>query len=164
MEFSDILTGCIGSTIFDALNPFSDHSCEEKYDQQMQDNFAALVDRARLRAILQAVREWAPYARIVVVTYPRFYVDSGACNSRSDDYCAGLRRTDQRWVNAGIRRLDDAIIDTAGGLGLQVVDLYDTPTGHELCGASDTHFMNGIKPLKKVESYAPELLRARPHR
>jgi PKD repeat protein/lysophospholipase L1-like esterase len=155
MKFSDILTGCIGSTLLDRINPFSDTSCQEKYGDDLERNYAALVDGGRLKAIYEKVREQAPFARIVVVTYPRFYVDGGSGNSWTDDYCAGLRRTDQRWVNAGIRRLDDAITGAAGRLGLQVVDIYDTPQGHELCGASDTHFLNGVKILAKVESYHP---------
>jgi len=44
---------------------------------------------------------------------------------------------DQRWANHQIRRLDDAIRDAANSLGLQFVDIYDTPAGHELCGAPD---------------------------
>lgn len=155
MQFADILKGCILSTVLDRLNPFSDTSCEGKYNDQLERNFATLVDGGRLRETYQRVRERAPYARVVVVTYPRFYVDGGARNNRSDNYCAGVRITDQRWMNAGVRRLDDAITTAGSALGLQVVDIYDTPQGHELCGASDQHFLNGIRPLTKVESYHP---------
>ncbi len=155
MQFSDVLAGCITGTVLGALNPFGDFSCQEKYDAQLEDNYTALVDGGRLRDIYQTVREQAPYARIVVMTYPRFYVEGGAANRFTDDYCAGVRQTDQRWINSGIRRLDDAIRTAAASLGLQVVDLYDTPAGHELCGPSADRFLNGVRPLAKVESYHP---------
>ncbi|QQQ80211.1 PxKF domain-containing protein [Saccharothrix sp. 6-C] len=155
MQFSDILSGCILNTVLDRLNPFSDTSCQQRYADQLERNFTALVGGGRLRDIYQELRERAPFARIVVVTYPRFYVNGGAGNRYTDDYCAGVRRTDQRWINAGIRRLDDAIRDAAGRLGLQVVDIYDAPEGRELCGANNDHLLNGIRPLNRVESYHP---------
>ena len=82
-------------------------------------------------------------------------MEGGQGNRYDDNWCSGLRLTDQIWVNEGIRRLDDHIRDQARALGLQYVDTYDTPAGHELCGPSDEHFMNGIMLTNQVESYHP---------
>lgn len=55
----------------------------------------------------------------------------------------------------GIKRLDDHIESTARAYGLQYVDTYDTPEGHELCSRTTESFMNGIKIFKLVESRHP---------
>lgn len=158
MKFANILKDCIGSTLGDWLNPFSETSCEANSGDELEQNFADVVGGGRLKQVYQKVRERAPFARVVVLTYPRFYVNGGSGNQDTDDYCGGVRKTDQRWINAGIRRLDDAIRDAAGSLGLQVVDIYDTPQGRELCGDSNEHFMNGILFPSTEESYHPNEL------
>lgn len=155
MKFSDVLKNCIMDTLGDRINPFPDTFCEQTYAAEIDRNFAALIDGKRLNGVYKEVRKRAPFARVAVLGYPRFYVEGGAHNS-SDDSCAGVRMIDQRWINHQIRRLDDAIRDAANSLGLQFVDIYDTPAGHELCGASNEHFMNGIFGfLPQSESYHP---------
>ncbi|TFD23831.1 PxKF domain-containing protein [Cryobacterium lyxosi] len=141
-------------TLYDVLNPFHEASCEGDSAAGIDQSYINLVEGGRLESVYKEVRRRAPFARIVVLGYPRFYVDGGAHNRFSDDYCGGVRITDQRWINSEIRRLNNAIRDKARGLGLQFVDIYDTPSGHELCGPSDQHFMNGIK-LPREESYHP---------
>ena len=130
-------------------------TCQHQFDQRLQDNWATLTDGKVLEGVYREIRARAPYARVAVLGYPRFYVEGGHGNRYDGEFCGGLRLTDQIWVNAGIKRLDDHIRDAAGSLGLQYVDTYDAPDGHELCGPSDEHFMNGIKLTKQVESYHP---------
>jgi len=152
LGFATRLGACVEATL---LNPFSDFSCEQEFGEALRHDFEAFKANDRLGTVYRSVRERAPFARIVVVNYPRFFVAGGATEQTADEFCAaGMRRTDQRWVNALIKELDDYIAQTAGELGLQVVDLYDTPQGHELCGPSSEHFMNGIW-LPRVESYHP---------
>jgi hypothetical protein len=80
---------------------------------------------------------------VVVVGYPRFYVEGGARNAFIDNYCAGVRIVDQRWINSKIRQLNALISNQAGSLGMQYGDIYDAPNRHELCGPSDQYFLNG---------------------
>lgn len=148
--FSSILKDCIKS-----IFSFSDATCQQKYVQQLEDNWDELVDGDVLAEVYRTIRERAPYARIAVLGYPRFYPEGGAENRYEDGYCAGVRITDQIWINAGIRRLDEHIRDQARSYGMQYIDVYNTSDGHELCGDSDEHFMNGIKLTNQVESYHP---------
>ncbi len=59
---------------------------------------------------------------------------------------------------ATIRQLNSLISDQAGSLGLQYVDNYDVPNGHELCGefAAQELFLNGANiVLDREEGYHP---------
>jgi hypothetical protein len=90
------------------------------------------------------VRRRVPFAQVVVLGYPRFYVEGGARNDSTTNFCHGMRLVDQRWINGEIADLNDAIEDAARGLGMKYVDIYDTPNGHELCSDSERTFMNGL--------------------
>lgn len=155
LGFGDILNDCIMATLGSAFNPFSANSCQKDFDARLQQDYDRLVDGDRLSNIYKEVRSKAPFARIVVVGYPRFYVEGGASNFLSDEYCAGVRIADQRWINSQIRRLNSLISDEARSVGLQYVDTYSAPDGHELCGPSGEHFLNGINVVSKAESYHP---------
>jgi lysophospholipase L1-like esterase len=155
MGFANVLSSCIASTLLAALSPFSATNCQVKYEDQVERSFAALIGSGRLRQAYRTVRERAPFARVLVVTYPRFYAKEGERRRLLSGYCSGVHTADQQWINATIRRLDDAIIDAADSVRFEVVDVYDTPQGHELCGRSRQHFLNGIRWLAPVESYHP---------
>lgn len=155
LDFGDVLFNCIIATYLDALNPFAESSCQAADDAKLKEKYDALANGDRLGAIYKEVRRRAPFARVVVVGYPRFYVEGGARNDLSDNHCAGVRIADQRWINSQIRRLNTLVGNTARGLGLQYVDDYDVPNGHELCGSGSPAFLNGINVLAKSESYHP---------
>ncbi|MDP9797545.1 lysophospholipase L1-like esterase [Catenuloplanes nepalensis] len=150
MRFSSILQSCILESISDEMVwDWSDHSCEGEFARQVEADLTALTTRqanglTRLQEVYDKVRDRAPYARVVVVGYPRFYVEGGRSNSASDNFCAGIRMTDQRWINAQIRLLNDAISRAAVSMGSQFVDAYNLPNGAELCSGSSDPFLNGV--------------------
>lgn len=149
LDFSGILKDCIKSIALTTEN------CHDQFDQRLQDNWNNLVDNHLLATVYRQVRSRAPYARIAVLGYPRFYVEGGQGTRALDQWCAGVRLTDQIWINEKIRELDDHIRDQARALGLQFIDTYDTPDGHELCSGATELFMNGVKFFNQVESYHP---------
>ncbi|MGQ1798923.1 PxKF domain-containing protein [Kocuria oceani] len=155
LGFGPILTDCITTSVVDFFNPFPDTSCESKYGDRLQDSYEQLVGNDLLGDVYKEVRRRAPFARVVVLGYPRFYVEGGARNAHTDDYCAGVRIADQRWINANIRKLNSLIRDQAGSLGLQYVDIYDVGDGAELCGSSSQLFLNGVVIGNTEESYHP---------
>lgn len=159
MGFGKILAGCVLDGLGDALIPFHDSSCQGEY----ADEVAAAADsllrdpdaqgRNKLEQVYAEIRRRAPYARVAVLGYPKFYVDGGRSNGYDGGYCAGVRIADQRWINQEITNLNAAIADAAQGMGLQFVDVFDAPDGHELCGDSDEHFLNGVE--LSSEAYHP---------
>lgn len=154
LNFANLLINCVHLTTTDLQDGTSETSCQQAYGSEVDENFRNVVQGGALQQVYQQLRQRAPFARIVVLTYPRFYVEGGSSNRPFDGFCQGARMTDQRWINSVIRQFDDAIQFQASSLGLQVVDIYNAPEGHELCGPSDQFFMNGINvPL--VESYHP---------
>jgi hypothetical protein len=162
MEFADILAGCIKDSLLD-LNPFADNSCENDYGDRVEANLTRLTTKngnglTPLEQLYDDIRRNAPLARMLVLGYPRFYVEGGAHNSHTDDFCGGVRIADQRWINNGIRALNTAIKAAAARVGGQFVDVYATPNGHELCSGAGDHFLNGIAmgfTGPKPESYHP---------
>ena len=155
MGFANVLKGCVTAQLGDALNPFVDAACEPEYGDSVDDRLEVMIDKDKLGTIYKEVRRGAPFARVLILGYPRFYVEGGQHNAAHDDYCAGMRMTDQRWINREIRQFNSAISNSARSLGLQYVGIYDTPAGHELCGPSTDLFLNGIKLFDQVESYHP---------
>lgn len=155
LGFGPILRDCIVATYGDFWNPFAESSCEKDLGSTLQANYDALVSSNRLGDTYKEVRRRAPFARVVVLGYPRFYVEGGARNAFSDNHCGGVRITDQRWINSKIRELNSLISNQAGSLGLQYADIYSAPDGHELCGPSNEYFLNGLVGLADPESFHP---------
>lgn len=159
MGFGKILVGCVLDGLGDALIPFHDSSCQGEY----ADEVAAAADsllrdpdplgRNKLEQVYSEIRRRAPYARVAVLGYPKFYVDGGRSDGYDGGYCAGVRIADQCWINQEITNLNAAIADAAQGMGLQYIDVFDAPDGHELCGDSGEHFLNGVE--LSSEAYHP---------
>jgi lysophospholipase L1-like esterase/chitodextrinase len=156
MKFGDTLKQCLkgaAEDIFDngLFDLFDDYSCEQMLRADVQENLRNLTAPdpttrlTKLEAVYDEIRQRAPFARVLVVGYPRFYVEGGGSNDGTDDFCAGVRIADQRWMNSSIRTFDAAIGEAAARLGMQYVDLYDVPAGHELCGGMSHQFLNGIE-------------------
>jgi lysophospholipase L1-like esterase len=160
MQFSKVLSDCVKDTLGDAFIPFHDSSCQQEYAASVDQRLAGLVAEGIWSRVLAEVRREAPFARVVVLGYPRFYVEGGKSNGLSSEYCAGVRIVDQRWINKEIRDTNQAIENAARSHGMQFASIYDTPNGNELCSDADQYFMNGIKPQAgnpptKAESYHP---------
>lgn len=153
LGFGAILTDCIKSAIGDFFNPFAEWSCEGELGSRLQASYDAMVSSNMLGNTYRAVRQRAPFARIAVVGYPRFYVEGGKGDPTSG-YCGGVRMADQRWINSKIDELNDLISNQAGSLGMQYVDIYNTPEGHELCTGKDP-FLNNLVNLGDPESFHP---------
>lgn len=84
----------------------------------------------RLVAALEAVREAAPRARVVLVTYPQILPAGGGT-------CAAVALTDDsaRYVADLERRLRDASVSAAGRTGSVLVDAHTASAGRDACSA-----------------------------
>ena len=163
MKFGPILRGCIADLVGDRalrrLFPRAESSCESEYADDLDRNRAELVDADKLRDAYLEIRERAPYARVVVLGYPRFFVRGGS-NSPLVGACEGIRTSDQLWINGEIRRLNALVRKEATALGLRYLDAYDLPAGKELCSDAPPReqFLNGIVASDTVESFHPKAL------
>jgi hypothetical protein len=155
VEFGPVLEACIKETILVGLR-----SCESVSGDRVSENILNLVTRDpttglnKLQTVYDEVRRRAPYARVLVVGYPRFYVEGGATDN-AFGLCSGVRITDQRWINEQIELFDRAIGASARSAGAEYVNIYDTPAGHELCSGNE-EFMQGLR--LPPEAYHPNIL------
>jgi hypothetical protein len=164
--FPSIMRDCIVETYRDFFDWAGESSCEKQLGDSLQTKFDALVSGNILGETYKEVRRRAPFARVVIVGYPRFFVEGGAGSAASDNHCAVIRLADQRWINHNIRKLNTLIANQAAGLGMQYGDIYTAPDGHEQCGPSEQLFLNGLIGFGDSESYHPtafghELIAAR---
>lgn len=135
--FSNVLKGCI------AKLPWSS-ACADQ-EPQVAQRIEGL--RASMRQVLTAIRARAPYARVIVLGYPRPFPAHPA------DSVDNMSVEDQRWINGMTRRLNDQVKTVAGefdraivafqGPGsVEYVDAYDAFDGHEV--GRDQPFVNGL--------------------
>lgn len=88
-------------------------------------------------AALAQVKDRAPNARIVVVTYPRAFPDKGTCK-----LAAAYAKGDHAYINSIIKAVSDAMISAAKDEGVDWVDVYAASRGHDIC--SKEPWVNGI--------------------
>ena len=89
-----------------------------------------------LASVLEEVKDDAPNATIVVVTYPRVFPDQGTCKF-AKVYSVG----DHTYINTILETLSDAMIDAAKDAGVKWVDVYAASRGHDIC--SKKPWVNG---------------------
>lgn len=84
----------------------------------------------RLGALYSAIHSRSPAARVVVLSYPRFY-DTSAW------FCVGLSDTSRRKINEGADVLDDLAQAAAGLHRFAFADVRSRfAAGHEICDGS----------------------------
>lgn len=138
LNFGAIVKACITSSL---LNWGS--SCEHEQGAAVDSVLAEIEDgqlRADLRAVYRAVQDKAPSARVIVVSYPRFFSE---VPKRVPDNCGWVGRiADQQWMNAAVKRADDAIGEIVASVGFEYVNMFDAFDDHEQC--TEKEAMNGI--------------------
>lgn len=90
----------------------------------------------RLRSDLDAIRERAPKARIVLVGYPRFLPDEGSCSDQVPLPDAALGR-----IRVSFKKVSEEMERAARNAKVDYVDMYSASGGHDVC--SDEPWVNG---------------------
>jgi lysophospholipase L1-like esterase len=109
----------------------------------------AVIGR-RVARVVKGIREEAPLARILVVSYPHLLPQSGYCLSR-----VPLGKGDYPYV----RGINDMMSDaqraaTVGVEGAEYVDVAGASVGHDVC--SDDPWIAGIDPdVTRAAAYHP---------
>ena len=103
---------------------------------------------ARLTSTLQAIRQHAPNARIVLLGYPDLY------DLSKSSTCIGLSTSDRIALNAGADALDSALSAAAQGSQNTVfADVRGQFAGHEICDSGS--WLHSMDLLAISSSYHP---------
>lgn len=135
--FTSVLRACIVKVPWSSACTDQDAAVSGRIDQL----------RSSVRTVLREIRVRAPFARIIVVGYPRPFPAQPTAGVNN------LGVDDQRWLNGVSRKLDDVLgtavkefdraVAAFGGPGsVEFVDAYDAFAGHEV-GTPDP-YLNGL--------------------
>lgn len=133
--FTDVITTC-------TLN--SDQACVDRVNTAktyVQNTLPGLLDE-----VYGAIRAKAPGARLVVLSYPRFYTVPGSCN-------VGLSDTKRSAINSGADTLASVLSSRAAAAGATFVDVRSAFVGHNICSAANDYLHSLTWPVD--ESYHP---------
>jgi lysophospholipase L1-like esterase len=95
----------------------------------------------RLAEVLEQVRARAPFARVAVMGYPRFFPDEPE-RIFEIEHVPAFGTGSQRWANEQTDRLNQVIARTAVEAGVEYVDVGRAFAGHEL--TTDEPWFNGV--------------------
>jgi lysophospholipase L1-like esterase len=99
-----------------------------------------------LDTVYNNIRGHAPNARVVVLSYPRFYHDVW--------YCIGLSSTSRKKINEGADVLDGVISAAASRHGFAFADVRAAfASGHEICDSGS--WLHSVDWSNVTQSYHP---------
>ena len=149
LGFSDVVQKCV------TLSVTTTKACQSEMGSSLEGKLTSLESGAfkkRLVDLYRLIRAKAPFARVVVVSYPHFFPKYNNTTN-----CGWVYRvTDQLWMNAAIDRADRAIGRAARTAGFEYADMANSNDGFEMCTSLPA--MNGIEGsllAAKPESYHP---------
>lgn len=155
--FSKVLGACVTSSIINIYaTPCADGQSKDVASRL--DNLDHGVINDRLRALYRTIRKQAPYARVIVVSYPRFFASEPAFIGRCNFVTAG----DQQWLNNTVVEADGSIGVTAVQSGFDYLNMANGFDGHEACDPNP--WINGIIGIARNFSgpVAPESFHPNP--
>lgn len=132
--FTDVITTCTFG---------SDQTCINRVNQAKA--YATNTLPGLLDNVYGQIRTRAPYARVIVMGYPRLYKVPGSCS-------VGLSDTKRSAINSAADTLHTVISGRAAARSFAYRDLRTAFTGHEIC--SSDWWLNSLSwPVE--ESYHP---------
>ena len=160
LGFSSTVNDCVTRTALISVPFFGAGwtTCQEANGAKVSASLKSLQGgkiHTDLLALYRLIRAKAPYAQVIVVSYPHFFPKNGYAVDLSG--CGGVSRSsDQIWMNSMIDLADTAIGRASKEAGFGYVNMADSNAGHEQCTAQPA--MNSlVGPLTDVqpESYHP---------
>ena len=137
LGFSDTVNACVKKTVFVSV-PFYGAgwtTCQDSLGSGVSQSLKSLQSgqiHSDLLALYRLIRAKAPYAQVIVVSYPHFFPKNGYAVDLSG--CGGVfRSSDQVWMNSMIDLADTAIGRAAKEAGFGYVNMSDSNAGHEQC-------------------------------
>ena len=144
LNFSGTVRDCVTLSTSNNVGsgvPAYKWSCADSFGTDVATSILSLYQgklHDDLLDLYRLIRAKAPFARVVVVSYPRFFPVGGASGS-----CGWVSRpSDQAWMNNSVDQADKAIGYVAREAGFEYVNMADSNLGHEMCTSEPG--MNGI--------------------
>jgi lysophospholipase L1-like esterase len=137
VNFAGVMQDCV---------VFGTSTCTSEIDAA--ESQARTVLPSKLDTVYNNIRSRAPSARVVVLSYPRFY-HVGVW------YCVGLSDTSRAKINEGADVLDGVIQAAASRHGFAFADVRSSfAAGHEICDGSSS-WLHNVDWDDVVQSYHP---------
>ena len=147
--FSGIIRTCLGVAQSDPAG----HPCQSRFTASGTDELAARVDATgpKIAAVLAAVRERSPRARVVVVGYPSLVPDSGVGCPSTVPFAEG----DFGYLRDTLKRLNGMLAEQATTAGAGYADTYRGTVGHDMCQAPADRWVEGPTPASPAAPFHP---------
>ncbi|HZU54297.1 MAG TPA: SGNH/GDSL hydrolase family protein [Actinocrinis sp.] len=147
--FISIIATCAGESL---TNPFGS-PCTAHYTAGGTDQLAAAIDATapKVGAVLQAIHQRAPYAKVLVVGYPDILPEySNGCWPLEP-----IAYGDVSYLRSTEKRLNSMLAEEAAANNAQYVDTYTSTIGHDVCQAPGTKWIEGLVPLAPAAPFHP---------
>ncbi|WP_410589630.1 SGNH/GDSL hydrolase family protein [Amycolatopsis sp. lyj-23] len=134
--FGSLLATCPGLRTGDPTgNP-----CEKHFTTNGVDTVTTAITgiQPRIGAVLAAIHQRSPGARVLVVGYPRIAPESGYCPDTLP-FADG----DYAWLNRVQSDLNAALEDAAASADAEYVDTFGPSRGHDACARGGSAWING---------------------
>jgi lysophospholipase L1-like esterase len=140
-----------------ALQDHDGAPCQEAYAARVGAHLPPL--RAHLVALLQAIKDRAPDARLVVIGYPQLF-DAG-------DQCSDIPLTsgDYAFAATTITQMNEQLRAAAARVGAPYVDVEAASAGHDLCskepwvnGPGRSHVAAQLHPFEREQDAITQLV------
>ncbi len=150
--FISIIATCAGESL---TNPFGS-PCTTHYTSGGTDQLAAAINATapKVGAVLQAIHQRAPHAKVLVVGYPDILPEySNGCWPLEP-----IAYGDVSYLRATEKRLNSMLAGEAEANDAQYVDTYTSTIGHDVCQAPGTKWIEGLVPLAPAAPFHPNAL------
>ncbi|MFF1610959.1 SGNH/GDSL hydrolase family protein [Amycolatopsis sp. NPDC058278] len=114
--------------------------CEKHFTVNGVDTvqMAVTAVQPRIEAVLAAIHQRSPGARVIVVGYPRIAPESGSCPA-----ILPFAEGDYAWLNRVESDLNAALADAAADGAAEYVDTFGPSRGHDACARGGSAWING---------------------
>jgi lysophospholipase L1-like esterase len=152
INFADIVINC---TSLSLTNPFGS-PCKDHYTAGGTDRLRKAIDATapKVGAVLQAIHQRAPNARVLLLGYPVILPDSGSGCWPVVPVAYG----DVPYLRGVEIYLNKALAAQAAQHGATYVDTYTASAGHDFCQAPGVKWVEGIVPTSPAAPVHPNAL------
>jgi lysophospholipase L1-like esterase len=147
--FVNIILTCAAESL---TNPFGS-PCTAHYTSGGTDQLAASINATepKVAAVLQAIHQRAPQAKVVVVGYPDILPEySNGCWPAEP-----IAYGDVSYLRSTEKLLNAMLATAAAANNAQYVDTYTPTIGHDVCKPAGTKWIEGLLPLSAAAPFHP---------
>src|SRR5215218_8466512 len=150
LDWGPTLADCIVRTVL-----VSRSNCAPDTEVARELDARLVAVEPELASALGSVTRRAPFARVVVMGYPRFFPDQPS-RTMTVSGLPGFTVASQRWANDQTDRLNEAISRAAAAAGVEYVDAGWAFAGHEL--TTEEPWFHGVELTRGTRSVGLGLL------